>query len=116
MDSVKKNVSEAQLSLKMFPREDFQTLMTEFSLKNVSISGMGLFSVNYGFCFVVRYYLNEFINMSYAFDTFLLIDTLYLSAGFNNADIFLDCSATKLIRKPEDGDSKYMKLYNTSAT
>jgi len=67
MDSVKKSVSEAQINLKMFPREDYQTLMTEFSLKNVSISGMGLFSVNYSFCFVVRYYLIDLIKFFMGF-------------------------------------------------
>jgi len=56
MDNVKSKLSKAQISSRIFPDTDYQNLMVDLSLKHVSISGMGLFSVDYSLCFIVSYY------------------------------------------------------------
>jgi len=56
MDTVKSKLSKAQISSRIFPDTDYQNLMVDLSLKHVSISGMGLFSVDYSLCFIVSYY------------------------------------------------------------
>jgi len=54
MDKVKSKISKVHLSRRIFPEDDYQNLMVDLSQKHVSISGIGIFSVDYKFLFIVR--------------------------------------------------------------
>jgi len=97
MDDVKSKISKAHLTRRIFPEDDYQNLMVDLSQKHVSISGIGIFSVDYQFCFIVRPFLISLIfSTNFAH---LLRNTL---AGFNNHHIFSNCDGTGLAKIPQN--------------
>jgi len=53
MNKLRNRISEVQLKNQIFAQNDYVNLKEDMSLKHVGVSGMGLFTIDYGFVFVV---------------------------------------------------------------
>jgi len=53
MDKIKNRISEEQLKNQILTKNDFLYLMTDMSVRHVSISGMGVFTLDFNFSFIV---------------------------------------------------------------
>jgi len=55
MNKLRNRISEEQLRNRIFAQDDYVNLMEDMSLKHVGISGMGLFTIDYSFIFIVSF-------------------------------------------------------------
>jgi len=62
MDKLRNRISEEQLNTRLFTKTDFLYLMKDMSLRHVGISGMGHFTIDFSFSFVVRFLYSIFLN------------------------------------------------------
>jgi len=87
MNKLRSRISEEQLRNQIFAQNNYVNLEKDMSLKHVGISGMGLFTIDYGFVFIVSIHkvtIVLILNLNFFFGRNDVVLTLTDFAAYND--------------------------------